>query len=94
GVGKKGSGKYALMHAHAFKLFEAKGEFSYHHVHHDSRRHRMQLQWVPAKDQADGAYELQIRVNCPYGDGIQIQYHITELWFDPAMDGCVGGGRP
>lgn len=97
GVGKQNSGKYALMHAFAMKTFGAKGEFTYHQTHHDAKRHRMQLQWIPAANHDKDAYQLQIRVNCAYGDGVRIRYHVTSLWFDPEMHQCelpYSGGMP
>lgn len=89
GAGRHDSGKYALMHAFAMKAFGAKGDFTYHHTHHESRRHRMQLQWIMAENNDRDAYQLQIRVNCAYGEGVWIRYHITSLWFDPRMDQCA-----
>lgn len=89
GAGKRNSGKYALMHAVAMKAFGAKGDITYRHTHHDARRHRMELRWVAAKNHDKDAYQLQIRVNCPYGEGVWISYHITSLWFDPRMDQCA-----
>jgi hypothetical protein len=88
GVGKKHSGKYALMHAFAMKAFDAKGDFTYHQTHYDLKRHRMQLQWVAAEKEKD-AYQLQIRVNCAYGPDVWIRYQITNLWFDPFMNECA-----
>lgn len=100
GVGKQGSGKYALMHAFAMRAFDAKGEFTYHQAHYGSRRHRLELRWIDAgratgPDKAEsevnkappGTYFLQIRVNCAYGDDVWIHHHLTTLWFDPEMAG-------
>jgi hypothetical protein len=96
GAGRVGEGKYALMHAFALRTFNAKGDFTYHQAHYDTRRHRMELRWLD-DPQASAVYTLQIRVNCPYGAGTMIRYAITELWFDPAMDGSrpeAGPGAP
>lgn len=86
GTGKEGSGKYALMHAFALKVFDAKGEISYHRTHYGARRHRLELRWL----QLGGSREfaLQVKVNCHYGEGVAIRYHITELWDDPLMAMC------
>lgn len=88
GAGKRDTGRYAIMHAFALRTFDAKGEFTYHQAHYDSRRHRMQLRWLD-DGQTPGLYYLQIRVNCAYGAGTWIRYHLTSLWMDPAMDGCA-----
>ncbi len=88
GTGKRESGKYALMHAFAAKIFDAKGQISYHQAHYGSRRHRIELQWLQEKNSP--TYALQIRVNCKYGDQVRLRYHITELWDDPMMALCAG----
>lgn len=88
GVGKRESGKYALMHAFAMRTFDAKGEFSYHQAHYGSRRHRLQLRWLDDKT-APGNYYLQLRVGCAYGEGTRICYHLTSLWFDARMSECA-----
>ena len=88
GAGKKDTGKYALMHAFALRTFDAKGDFTYHQAHYDSRRHRMQLRWLDDR-QVPGDYYLQIRVNCAYGADTWIRYHLTSLWLDPAMAECA-----
>ena len=96
GAGRKGAGRYAIMHAFAMNAFNSKSEITYHQAYFDSKCNRMELRWVAATD-TDGEgnkvthpdlYELQIRVGCNYGDKVWIQYHITELWFDPRMEGC------
>lgn len=84
GAGRPNTGKYALMHAFALRTFGAKGEFTYHQAHYDSRRHRMELRWLDNKD-VPGDYYLQIRVKCAYGADTSISYQITALWFDPLM---------
>jgi hypothetical protein len=92
GTGKQGSGKYALMHAFALKVFDAGGDITYHRTHYGARRHRLELRWL----EHDGSreFDLQIKVNCNYGEGVRIRYHITELWDDPLMAGCVAAGEP
>lgn len=88
GAGKRHTGKYALMHAFALRTFAAKGEFTYHQAHYDSRRHRMSLRWQDSTD-VPGDYHLQIRVSCAYGPEAWIRYELTELWFDPEMAQCA-----
>jgi hypothetical protein len=91
GVGRRTEGKYALMHAYALRAFDAKGEITYHQAHYGSRRHRMQLRWVDDASR-NGSYYLELKVNCHYGEGTAIQYHLTSLWFDPAMNGSATTG--
>lgn len=87
GVGKQGSGKYALLHAFALKTFGSKGRITYHQTHYGSRCNRLKLRWKRSSDRSD-RYQLQIRTNCCYGEKIYINCFITELWFDHLMQDC------
>lgn len=91
GVGNKGTGRYALMQATAMNTFNPKGLFfnflglknriRYQQAYYLSRTHKLKLRWSgKGRD-----YQLQIRSNCNYGDGINIRYYITSLWFDEDM---------
>lgn len=91
GTGRQGSGKYALMHAFALKVFDARGDISYHRTHYGARRHRLELRWL--EHSGGRGFDLQIKVNCNYGEGVRIRYHITALWDDPLMAGCVTTGE-
>lgn len=86
GTGKEGTGKYALMHAFALKVFDAAGEITYHRTHYGARRHRLELRWL--QETGSATFKLQIKVNCHYGEGVQIRCHITSLWDDPSMASC------
>jgi hypothetical protein len=86
GTGKEGTGKYALLHAFALKVFDAKGEITYHRTHYGARRHRLDLRWL--QETGSATFKLQIKVNCHYGAGVQIRCHITSLWDDPLMAAC------
>lgn len=89
GTGKQRSGKYALMHAFALKLFDDKGDITYHRSQYGARRNRLELRWLQEKH--CHTFVLQLRVACKVGDGVRIRYHITELWDDPTMVKCSGG---
>ncbi|HTI18922.1 MAG TPA: hypothetical protein VL598_14775 [Trinickia sp.] len=95
GVGKPGSGKYALMHAFTMIAFNGKSEIDYRQAHFGSRCNRLQLQWVPDPQGARHAYVLQMRVGCSYDDRRNpkdktwVSYYITNLWFDPLMEACA-----
>lgn len=89
GVGKDKSGRYALMHAYAMKTFDAKGHITYHQAHYGSRRNKIQLRWAQVGSAKSAEYELQMRVDCNYGEGVWIQYYITTLWFDERMQGSA-----
>lgn len=97
GVGKKNSGKYALMHAFALNTFNSKkSSISYHQAHYLSKCDKIELRW--AAETGKETYALEMRTRCSYGaDGensIYICYHITELWQDPFMEGCIGEPGP
>ena len=91
GVGNKGTGKYALMKAVAlntfnprgllFNLFNLKKRIKYHQAYYLSRSNRIKLRWQGK----DGEYFLQMRSNCDYGEGVQIRFYLTQLWFDQDM---------
>ena len=70
GTGKEGTGKYALMHAFALKVFDAKGDITYHRAHYGARRHRLELRegWVRVaageaaqRDHRSAGGEFQVR---------------------------------
>jgi hypothetical protein len=93
GVGKKKSGRYALMHAIALNVFNPRGflfnflnrkkRISYSQAYYLSRRDMLRLRWHGEGED----YRLQLRSNTDYGDDVKIRYFITQLWFDSAMSG-------
>jgi len=93
GVGSKGTGRYALMNAIAVNTFNPKGwifnflnlkkRIRYHQSYYLARGNRIKLRWSGEGDE----YYLQMKTNCDYGDGAQIRYYITRLWFDEDMSG-------
>ena len=88
GVGKRHSGKYALLHAFALNTFGSKGKITYHQAHYGSRCNRLKLRWKRSPEKSD-TYRLEIRTKCCYGEGIYINCFITDLWFDHFMKGCT-----
>lgn len=92
GVGKKNSGKYALMHAFALNTFNSKkSNITYHQAHYLSKCDKIELRW--AAEIGKETYALEMRTRCSYeADGensINICYYITELWQDHFMEGCI-----
>ena len=91
GVGKKGTGKYALMHALALKTFDARGKIVYHQAHYGSRCNRLKLRW---RKKPDKQYRLQLKTSSCYGTcdkqpkPVEVKYYITRLWFDDMMEDC------
>lgn len=91
GVGAKGTGKYALVHAFALNTFGDKSSVTYHHAHYGSRCNRIRLRWCKEKD--SHKYRLQLKTGCTYGEGVNVRYYLTDLWFDHFMDGCQDAGQ-
>lgn len=89
GVGKKRTGKYALMHAIAINIFGNRGKLRYTQSYYLERNNSIRLKWVGNKK----GYKLFIRTMSDYGEvnnqQITIQCTITRLWFDEMMEGGV-----
>ncbi len=95
GAGKRGTGKYSLLHAIAlntfnpkgwfFNIFNRKNKISEHHAYYRSKCDKLRLRWKCAE--RPHHFFLEIKTGCDYGDGIMIQYNLTELWFDHLMEG-------
>lgn len=82
--GHSGSGQYALLHAIALNTFQSGGKVVIHQSHFGSRCNRLKLWW--GGSQRD--YGLYIQTLSCYGEGVAIQYQVTELWFDYFMEQC------
>ena len=85
GSGKKGEGRYALIHAVAMNTFKGKGKITVSQAFFDTRCNRIKLRWRGDRHN----YRLEIRTCRPYGGDAAIRYHISKLWDDPFMETCV-----
>jgi hypothetical protein len=103
GVGdRKGQGRYALLHAVALNTFNParswldwfrpRRRISTTTAFFGSRCDRIELRWEGTGGK-DARYRLMIRTRCPYGEGVRIQFFVTRLWFDPAMQGSMPAER-
>lgn len=91
GVGKRKSGRYALIHAVALNVYNPRGWFFNFlnakkrirctQAYYLSRRDKLGLRWSGGREE----YRLQLRSNTDYGEGIRIRYFVTSLWFDHLM---------
>jgi hypothetical protein len=96
GAGRQGEGHFALVHAVAlntynptlgiFDFFNRKRGINTTHAFYSRRCDRLQLRWQGTHGR-NAVYRLQARTGCDYGNGIAIKAHVTQLWFDPHMDG-------
>ena len=97
GVGLRGAqkGRYALIHAIALNTFNPSGFFrnflwrkkriKCSHAWYLSSADRLKLQWETVDD-AKHEYQLSLQSMSSYGAKIDIQYSVTELWFDDMSD--------
>lgn len=90
GVGKPKSGKYALTHAFAISTFNSRNSsISYHQARFSSRCDQIDLRWTGSTHE----FVLEMRTRCSYeqhaNEEIYVRYFLTQLWFDPFMEGCA-----
>lgn len=98
GVGVRGTGRHALLHAIAMNTYNPRGLFfnflwrknriRCQHAYFSARGNKLQLRWAVWSDK-DRTYGLQLRSRCDYGEGVYIRYYLTDLWFDKLMKGSV-----
>lgn len=98
GVGQRGSGRYALMHAVAmntyhptmgwFDFLSRRNRIRCQHAWYGRRCDRLELRWDGSHGR-NASYTLQIRTKCDYGPDVRIQAHLTQLWFDTTMRGST-----
>ncbi len=85
GVGKKKTGKYALLHAIAVSTFgKSKNKVKKVQAHYGVRSNRIEVKWTGTVYN----YNLEMRTRGNYGDNIYIRYNIQNLWHDTFMDDC------
>jgi hypothetical protein len=76
-VGKKKSGKYALLHAHALSTFgKSRSRISCTQAHYGWWWNKIALRWAGSTYN----YKLQMKTRTNYGNGHHIRFHITKLW--------------
>lgn len=86
GVGKKKTGKYALIHAIAISTFgKSKNKIRMTQGRYGVRGNKIKLRWTGTTYK----YNLEIRTRYDYGDKTAINFNIQKLWQDPFMDDCV-----
>lgn len=96
GAGKPGSGHFGLLHAVALSAYNPGGGLlgwlqrrrgiRQTQAWWGRRCDRLELRWFGGHGR-DASYRLQIRSGCNFGPGQLIQAHLTQLWFDPHMEG-------
>lgn len=83
GVGKRKTGKYALMHAIALSTFGGRSSSRIRktQAHYRWFWHKILLRWRGSTYD----YRLEMRTMIDYGENQFISYNITQLWFDEFM---------
>ena len=90
GVGKKKTGKYALLHAIAISAFgKSRNKIKKTQARYGIRGNRMKLRWTGSTYK----FNLEIKTRSNYGSDVAINYHIQKLWHDQFMDNCVLNGK-
>lgn len=83
GIGKKKTGKYALMIANALTTYgKSKSRVKITQAYYGYRSNKIQLRWKG--DTYNQRLELRTRAN--FGEGFNVQFHIAQLWHDTYMD--------
>jgi len=78
-AGKKGTGKFAIMHATALSVFGPKGgKIRRTNAHYGFFWNKLNLRWTGNSK----SYTLEIKSNSNYGDDVDIYYTVTRLWDD------------
>ena len=78
-TGKKGSGKFSIMHAIALSTFgKSKSSIRKTRAYYGFFWNKLNLRWRGTTHN----YSLELRANRNYGKGVNIYYNITKLWDD------------
>jgi hypothetical protein len=82
-AGKKGTGKFALLHAIALATFgHSKGRIRKTSSHFGFFWNKLNLRWRGNTHN----YSLQLKSNSNYGNNTKISYRITQLWDDETFE--------
>ncbi|WP_158800352.1 adhesin [Pedobacter sp. L105] len=79
-TGKKGFGKFAILHAYALSAFgKSNSRIRRTCAYYGFFWNKIGIRW---KSINTHDYALQVRTNCNYGRDISIHYKVTRLWDD------------
>lgn len=93
--GERNKGRYAMTHAIAMNTYHPRNWFynwffrrrkiKAQTAVYGSYADRIRLRWVATEDRH--SFRLQMRTNANYDGDYVIRYYLTQLWFDPTMEG-------
>lgn len=87
GIGKKKTGRYALMHAFAISTYgKSKNKIDTRQSYYGVRSNRIELRWTGTTYN----FNLEMRTRGSYEGDYFVSYYITDLWFDQFMDNSFG----
>lgn len=79
-TGKKGFGKFAILHAYALSAFgKSRSKITKTSAYFGFFWNKIGIRW---KSNGTHDFALQLRTNCNYGHDIKIHYKVTRLWDD------------
>jgi hypothetical protein len=83
GIGKKKTGRYAMLHAFALSTFgKSKNKIDVRQAYYGVRSNKIELRWTGTTYN----FNLEMRTRNTYDGEYYIQYFISDLWFDTFMD--------
>ena len=78
-INKPGKGMHAIMYAIALSAFNGKrSDIVKHHAYYGSYREKIKLRWRGS----DFNYNLEMKTFSDYGGSHNIEYYVTNLWWD------------
>ncbi|MBL6445820.1 hypothetical protein JMN32_05850 [Fulvivirga sp. 29W222] len=83
GVGKKKSGRYALIHGQALSTYgKSKNKINITQAYYGVRSNRIELKWTGTTYD----FNLEMRTRSNYEGNFFVRYYISDLWLDHFMD--------
>lgn len=100
--GEPTAGRYSMLHAIAMNAYHPPNPilnwlFGRRRIRAQTAMYgryadRIQLRWVATRNRH--CFKLEIRTNSGFGPGKLIRYTLTQLWFDPTMEGSRPPAAP
>lgn len=83
GIGKKKTGRYALLHAFALSTFgKSNNKIDVRQAYYGIRSNKLELKWSGSTYD----FNLEIRTRNSYDGDYYIHYFISDLWFDTFIE--------
>ncbi len=78
-INKPGKGMHAITHAIALNTFNGEGkEINHTYAYYGGRKDRIKFRWTGS----DFNYSLEAKTCRNYGDGCNIKFYVTNLWWE------------